>query len=321
MRSRDVAASQWRSLVSVRPLVISVVVYRPGSWAGMPSITGRASGDSSGSPPVKNTRCIPAAVIVLMAVRKPSAVIARGRGWIARSWWVMRGGISPSLWQNQQPSWQRGVKETRSCPPRRAKSAPPPVRRGSGRSVAVVTKVTSSGKLAHGCGPSCTPWSAPDSRPGRSAVVVGKPFAHLASALANLRSRSYGDRGSTDAERLMDQGRQAAPALEATGRRLGAIVRSVRTAQGLTLAELGERTGYSAAQVSRYERGIAPLTDIAVLRRLAGALAIAPETFGLAPAPVPGGQRPRASTSGRISTVTDAGGDGEDGEHPARRRL
>jgi hypothetical protein len=50
-----------------------------------------ASGENSGSPPVKNTRRIPAAVMVLIAVRNPSAVIARGRGWIARSWWVMRG--------------------------------------------------------------------------------------------------------------------------------------------------------------------------------------------------------------------------------------
>jgi hypothetical protein len=40
--------------------------------------------------------------------------------------------------------------------------------------------------------------------------------------------------------------------------------------------------------VSRYERGIATLTDIAVLRRFASALAIAPETLGLADAQVSG---------------------------------
>jgi hypothetical protein len=79
---------------------------------------------------------------------------------------------------------------------------------------------------------------------------------------------SYGEWGP-DAERVMDQGRQAVPALTASGRQFGAIVRGARTAQGLTLAELGHRTGYSAAQVSRYERGLAPLTDIAVLRRFA----------------------------------------------------
>jgi transcriptional regulator with XRE-family HTH domain len=184
----------------------------------------------------------------------------------------------------------------------------------------VVMKVTSSGRLALEAG-RLPLWGASDSRPGRGAVVVGKPFAHRANALANPRSRAYGERGITDAERLMDQGRQAAPSLEVTGRRLGAIVRSARMAQGLTLAELGERTGYSAAQVSRYERGIAQLTDIAVLRRFAGALAIAPQTFGLATAPVPAGQRPQATTSGSTSPVTDAEGDGRDGEHPARRRL
>lgn len=80
----------------------------------------------------------------------------------------------------------------------------------------------------------------------------------------------------------MDQAQQSAEA-EVTGRRLGAIVRGIRTAQGMTLLELGRRTGYSAAQVSRFERGVAPLTDIAVLRRFASALQIAPETLGLAP--------------------------------------
>ena len=79
----------------------------------------------------------------------------------------------------------------------------------------------------------------------------------------------------------MDQRRQAVPALTAPGRQFGAIVRGARTAQGLTLAELGQRTGYSAAQVSQYERGLAPLTDIAVLRRFADALAIAPQLLGL----------------------------------------
>ncbi len=89
----------------------------------------------------------------------------------------------------------------------------------------------------------------------------------------------------------MDESWQAAPRLELTGRRVGAIVRMARTAQGMTLAELGKRTGYSAAQVSRYERGVASLTDIAVLRRFAAALAIMPEAFGLA-APQVSGEEP-----------------------------
>ena len=54
--------------------------------------------------------------------------------------------------------------------------------------------------------------------------------------------------------------------------RPGTIVRSARLAAGLTLAELGERTGYSAAQISRLERGLAPLTDVSVLRLFATAL-------------------------------------------------
>jgi transcriptional regulator with XRE-family HTH domain len=74
-----------------------------------------------------------------------------------------------------------------------------------------------------------------------------------------------------------------AAAVEMTGRRLGAVVRRIRAARGMTLAELGKLTGYSAGQVSRFERGIAPLTDIAVLGRFASALEIAPQALGLAP--------------------------------------
>ena len=81
----------------------------------------------------------------------------------------------------------------------------------------------------------------------------------------------------------MQSVRRPLPAAAGRAPGAGAIVRSARTSQGLTLAELGKRVGYSAAQVSRYERGIAPLTDIAVLRRFATALAIPPQVFGLAP--------------------------------------
>jgi transcriptional regulator with XRE-family HTH domain len=107
---------------------------------------------------------------------------------------------------------------------------------------------------------------------------------------------------------VVDESRQATPTLALTGRRMGAIVRSARTARGMTLAELGKLTGYSAAQVSRYERGVAPLTDIAVLRRFASALAITPEAFGLATAQTPGeelrppritGDEPRAGSAGQ----------------------
>ncbi|MGK5631050.1 helix-turn-helix domain-containing protein [Streptomyces sp. URMC 123] len=66
---------------------------------------------------------------------------------------------------------------------------------------------------------------------------------------------------------------------------LGELIRQERKKQGLTLAQLGKRTGYSAAQVSRYERGISPLTDVTVLRRFADALGIAPQVLGLIAAP------------------------------------
>src|SRR5271154_4020523 len=69
------------------------------------------------------------------------------------------------------------------------------------------------------------------------------------------------------------------PKARASG--LGAIVRDARLAQGLSLTELGARVGYSPAQVSRYERGITLLTDIALLRTFADALGIAHEAFGL----------------------------------------
>jgi transcriptional regulator with XRE-family HTH domain len=82
----------------------------------------------------------------------------------------------------------------------------------------------------------------------------------------------------------------------ASGHHLGAIVRGARTAQRMTLAELGGRTGYSAAQVSRYERGIAPLTDIDVIIRFARALGIPPGDLGLAPVAVRFGEKILPST-------------------------
>ena len=117
-----------------------------------------------------------------------------------------------------------------------------------------------------------------------------------------------------------------APQEHLAGHRPGAIVRSARQSKGLTLAQLGQKVGYSAAQVSRYERGIAPLTDVAVLRRFAAALAIPPRVFGLAPVPAPAQQRhghalTRTAGPSRVSSLTVAGGTGwEDGEDPVRRR-
>ncbi|MEU5083058.1 MULTISPECIES: helix-turn-helix domain-containing protein [Streptomyces] len=104
---------------------------------------------------------------------------------------------------------------------------------------------------------------------------------------------------------------------------LGKLIRRARKKQGLTLAQLGKLTGYSAAQVSRYERGISPLTDVTVLRRFADALDIPPQVFGLtAPPEVRHGRRigptaayPRLPRPRLAGTARP-----EDGEDPVRRR-
>jgi transcriptional regulator with XRE-family HTH domain len=62
---------------------------------------------------------------------------------------------------------------------------------------------------------------------------------------------------------------------------VGAIVRCLRVANHLTLAQLGQRCGYSAATVSRMERGLQPLRDVEVLSLFANVLGVHPEVFGL----------------------------------------
>ncbi|MEY9958832.1 helix-turn-helix domain-containing protein [Streptacidiphilus sp. MAP5-52] len=115
----------------------------------------------------------------------------------------------------------------------------------------------------------------------------------------------------------------SARALPAARSDPGALIRHTRQAQGLTLVQLGARTGYSAAQVSRYERGISPLTDITVLARFADALGLPLQVFGLAPRPqVRHGHSigpttafprlPPSTLTGRTS--------GQDGEVPVHRR-
>ncbi|MGD0609525.1 MAG: helix-turn-helix transcriptional regulator [Streptosporangiaceae bacterium] len=111
------------------------------------------------------------------------------------------------------------------------------------------------------------------------------------------------------------------------GQRPGDVVRAARLRGGLTLAGLGALTGYSAAQVSRYERGVTPLTDVAVLRRFARALAIPPGELGLAPAP-PGGAGGRGRVGAAVgvpsravsSTVAGEPG-GRDGDVRRRQLL
>lgn len=98
----------------------------------------------------------------------------------------------------------------------------------------------------------------------------------------------------------------------------GAIIRAARLARGLSLAELGERTGYSAGQVSRYERGEARLTDIDRLHLFADALGLDPRLFGLLPRHAAGlgeSSYPRTPTP-RVTRNPQP----DDGEDPVRRR-
>lgn len=102
--------------------------------------------------------------------------------------------------------------------------------------------------------------------------------------------------------------------------RYGVIVRLARTARGLTLEEVGRRVGYSAATMSRVERGRQPLTDVTLLSRLASELAIPPELLGLAP-PV------TSPAHGKGPALNTAAPDGiprlapsAEGDDPLRRR-
>lgn len=97
----------------------------------------------------------------------------------------------------------------------------------------------------------------------------------------------------------------------------GQIVRSARKAANMTLAELGDRCGYSAAQVSRYERGLTRLTDITLLRTFAAVLDIPAAALGLSvlgdsPSAA---ESPDSSLGGRSVALDDSGK-----EDPVRRR-
>jgi transcriptional regulator with XRE-family HTH domain len=97
----------------------------------------------------------------------------------------------------------------------------------------------------------------------------------------------------------------------------GQIVRSARKAANMTLAELGEQCGYSAAQVSRYERGLTRLTDITLLRAFAAVLGIPPAVLGLSAGDSPSAAESPDSPPGRrsVASLDDSGK-----EDPVRRR-
>ena len=96
---------------------------------------------------------------------------------------------------------------------------------------------------------------------------------------------------------------------------LGAIVRAVRQANALTLAELARRCGYSISTLSRMERGKQPLGDVAVLRSLARALRIPPELLGLADTP------PRSVRTHRPIAIVGVDLAPDEEADPMRRRA
>ncbi|WP_062008615.1 helix-turn-helix domain-containing protein [Streptomyces hygroscopicus] len=95
----------------------------------------------------------------------------------------------------------------------------------------------------------------------------------------------------------------------------GAIVRLARRAADITLADLGKQVGYTAASLSRMERGQQPMRDVLLLQSLAACLDIPPHLLGLAP------QRRRTASdrpdATRVGTHTLFG---EEGDDPVRRR-
>lgn len=95
----------------------------------------------------------------------------------------------------------------------------------------------------------------------------------------------------------------------------GAITRLARRAADITLAELGQQVGYTAASLSRMERGKQPMRDVLLLQNLAACLGIPPHLLGLAPHH----QRAASDRSGaaRVGTQTLFS---EEGDDPVRRR-
>lgn len=152
-------------------------------------------------------------------------------------------------------------------------------------------------------------------------------LAHSASARAlTARCGLLSQRGAHAEQPMKPNTALAAPQAAASAlvtSNVGAIVRTARLAAGLTLADLGDRCGYSASQISRYERGVQALTDITLLRRLAEILAIRPQALGLASPETVARHalNERNDRLGRLgNSRVDRESPSEDGEGPVRRR-
>ncbi|MFE5854117.1 helix-turn-helix domain-containing protein [Streptomyces sp. NPDC056500] len=101
----------------------------------------------------------------------------------------------------------------------------------------------------------------------------------------------------------------------------GAVVRLARLAAELTQAELGAATGYTAASISRMERGKQPMRDMVLLQRIAEILGIPPQLLGLASRHTFSGAYESAPFSpGPATRVAGTLPSGEEGEDPVRRR-
>jgi transcriptional regulator with XRE-family HTH domain len=96
---------------------------------------------------------------------------------------------------------------------------------------------------------------------------------------------------------------------------LGAIVRAVRQANQLTLAQLAARCDYSVSTLSRMERGKQPLGNIQVLRSLADALRIPPHLLGLVDTPARSVPAPQPAARVKVVLAPDEETD------PMRRRT
>ncbi len=99
--------------------------------------------------------------------------------------------------------------------------------------------------------------------------------------------------------------------------RYGALVRAVREARHLTMAQVASLCHLSVSTLSRMETGQRKLVDVHYLRKLSDVLAIPPHLFGLAPADS-GAAEPREGAWPVTVGATTSGG--QDGDEAMRRR-
>jgi len=107
---------------------------------------------------------------------------------------------------------------------------------------------------------------------------------------------------------------EAVAAAVATGA-AGTIVRALREANGLTLADVAVRCGYSISALSRMETGRQPLRDVETLRRIVDALGVPAFLLGLAEHRA--GTTPMTALVARVEASTPA----DEGDTMRRRAF